>query len=563
MTTTVRRRPGRLGADGALEVLACVVTADRLASARDALMPALAGWLGANQAILWWRSEATDRWHRWASWPSPARLEQPASSQPPSELSAADLPALPGAQLQAYRSAGDSRIDPGYRRHAAAAGATHRLLIPLPAAPRPSSAGGGLAELFLTNPRELAAADHQLLDQLGRQLGPALARLAELAAIRADNLLLSAQMEGTPDGTVVVSPDRRVIAHNHRILEMFGLSEEQLRTDAPTEVSLRQVRDAIAHDPSMLPLLQWAHEHITDSIRRTVELADGRVLDMYGAPVFDRDGHYHGRAWYARDITARTRAERALRTVSDTLQRALRPPHLPTVPGVEFAGRYQAGGEAIEVGGDFYDVFAVGERRWAVLLGDVCGQGAHAAAVTALARHTVRAVAARAGPPSSVLAALNTALVEQDPGVPFVTAVYLTLALPPVGQIAPVTARLTCAGHPSPLLARRDGTMVSCGTPGSLLGVLDEPALTDVGIRLSPGDTLVLVTDGVLEARDASGTQFGETGLRQVLAGVARRTAEQTAAAIEAAVLDHRKGDRSDDFAILAITVPAGPPSPG
>src|SRR5919201_6500931 len=86
---------------------------------------------------------------------------------------------------------------------------------------------------------------------------------------------------------------------------------------------------------------------------------------------------------------ARLYSERSY--IASRLQHSLLPPHLPEVPGVEIAARFRPAGEANEVGGDFYDIYRTGDRRWAIVMGDVCGKGADAAAVTALARYTLRA----------------------------------------------------------------------------------------------------------------------------------------------------------------------------
>ncbi|MCV2490687.1 SpoIIE family protein phosphatase [Geodermatophilus sp. YIM 151500] len=251
----------------------------------------------------------------------------------------------------------------------------------------------------------------------------------------------------------------------------------------------------------------------------------------------------------------RLRAESEARRLADTLQRSLLPSRLPEIPGVQLAARYHAGGERSVVGGDTYDVMPLPDGGWMVLIADVCGTGAGAAASTALTRHTARAVAA-AGGPADVLAAVDAALqLEQGPGAaPFVTACCLLLR----PRLPGATGRLALAGHPQPLLRRAAGTVTALGHAGVPLG-LGEGAgrlgWPETGVRLAAGDTLVLYTDGVTEARDAGGRQFGEAGLCAVLERTADLDAESTVEAVAAAVAAHADGSQraSDDLAVLAL----------
>jgi PAS domain S-box-containing protein len=251
----------------------------------------------------------------------------------------------------------------------------------------------------------------------------------------------------------------------------------------------------------------------------------------------------------------RLRAESEVRELADTLQRSLLPSMLPSVPGLELAARYRPGGGSALVGGDTYDVVPLPDGRWMVLIADVCGTGAEAAAVTALTRHTARAAVASSGDPAEVLAAVHSALLHEQAGGPlrFVTAACLVLEPGP----GTVRARLSIAGHPRPLLRGADG-WAEVGVVGLPLGVGDEPRLESVAVALEPGASLVLYTDGVTEARDAEGTQFGEEGLVRLLTRPGPAAAECIVATIAAAVAERVSGSRyeADDLAVLAITVP-------
>jgi sigma-B regulation protein RsbU (phosphoserine phosphatase) len=252
-------------------------------------------------------------------------------------------------------------------------------------------------------------------------------------------------------------------------------------------------------------------------------------------------------------VEARQRAEAEsdrARALAETLQRTLLPPALPTVDGLDLGATYRPAGDGSEVGGDFYDVFETGGRHWNVVLGDVCGKGAAAATLTALARYTVRAAAIRLQKPSEVLGMLHDALEQSGTGG-FCTTLFGRVTATPTG------ARLTIAagGHHLPLRVTADRSIGTVGRSGSLLGILGPPRLHDVTIDLAPGDAVVLYTDGVIEAR-AGDEFFGEHRLRDVLVAAADRPAQDLADAVAAAAVDFQHGVTRDDIAVLVLAVP-------
>ena len=267
------------------------------------------------------------------------------------------------------------------------------------------------------------------------------------------------------------------------------------------------------------------------------------------------------RAYEEELLAARRRAEESearATALARTLQATFLPPQILAVPGLDVAGAYRPAGDGSEVGGDFYDVFETGRGTWAVVLGDVCGKGPEAAVVTALARYTVRAEALRTPYPSAVLAALHEALVRYHPDR-FCTALFALVEHRPEG----VGFTVASGGHHLPLRLRPDVTFESVGTPGTILGMLDTPRLTDATTVLGPGDVVVLYTDGVIEAR-RDREFFDDERLRAAVAGSATTNAQQIADSLVATALDFQQGHGKDDIAVVVIKVPAsGGEGPG
>jgi serine phosphatase RsbU (regulator of sigma subunit) len=238
------------------------------------------------------------------------------------------------------------------------------------------------------------------------------------------------------------------------------------------------------------------------------------------------------------------------RTIARTLQRSLRPGALPPIQGLSAAVRFRPAGEGIELGGDFYDLFGAGDGAWTALIGDVQGKGPDAAAVTALARHTMRAAAAYERRPSGVLGLLHRALRDQagDEGR-FCTVCYARLRV----ESGRVEVELACGGHPLPLVVHPDGRVTPVGRLGTLLGSDIAPQLTDVAVTLGPGEVLVFYTDGVTEVRRRRQEVFGHRQLVDLLATCAGLPPDAIVDRVETAVLAASEGRLRDDVAILAF----------
>jgi hypothetical protein len=237
------------------------------------------------------------------------------------------------------------------------------------------------------------------------------------------------------------------------------------------------------------------------------------------------------------------------RTIAQTLQRSLRPGALPEVPGLAAAVRFRPAGEGVELGGDFYDLYEAGGGAWAALIGDVQGKGPDAAAVTALARHTLRAGATYERSPSGVLALLHKALREQRTDGRFCTVAQAHMRL----GVGRMEVDIACGGHPLPLVIHPDGLVEPVGRLGTLLGTDIEPQLFDVTVALGAGDVLLLYTDGVTEVRRRRREVFGLAELSELLSRCGGLPPDAVADRVEAAVLAASEGRLRDDMAILAL----------
>ncbi|WP_433545380.1 SpoIIE family protein phosphatase [Streptomyces sp. CA-294286] len=238
--------------------------------------------------------------------------------------------------------------------------------------------------------------------------------------------------------------------------------------------------------------------------------------------------------------------------ISQSLQRSLLPPELPVVPNVEVEVIYRAAGEGNEVGGDFYDLFPIRDGAYGFAIGDVCGTGPQAAAVTGLARHALRLLAREGFSGPAVLERLNAAILDEGERSRFLTLLYGELWPQEDGSSI---LKIVCAGHPLPLRLRQDGTVTPAAEPQPLLGVMEDLELYEETITLDPGDVLLCVTDGITERREGA-RMLGDDGLADVLAGCTGLTAGAVAARVLRAVERFAAEPASDDMAILAMRVP-------
>lgn len=253
-----------------------------------------------------------------------------------------------------------------------------------------------------------------------------------------------------------------------------------------------------------------------------------------------------------RHLAIAIRVDRVFRQrsqVAEALQASLLPARLPTVPGLEFAAAYIGATQFQEISGDFYDVFKARDG-WGIAVGDVCGKGQDAAAMTAAARHAIRALAHVHGTPADVLAAANEVLVAEDYDDRFVTVSLAFIRQRERG----VQVQLGSCGHVGPAVVRADGRVEILEGNGLPLGLFDDTQPGRLELELHRGDVLFFYTDGVTEAR-GSDLSFFEDRLADELAAVAGRSASEIVRAVQELVTSFSAGELKDDVTILAVRV--------
>jgi sigma-B regulation protein RsbU (phosphoserine phosphatase) len=369
--------------------------------------------------------------------------------------------------------------------------------------------------------------------------------------------------DNAPCGYLSTLPDGTIIKANATFLAWTGYDRDALIGKRRFQ-DLLAVGDRIFYQTHAAPMLLM--QGMLREIAVQLVAASGTRLPMLmnaqlkrgedGQPRVIRTVLFDAseRLAYERELmAARRRAEESearARVLAETLQRSFLPPDIVTVPGLDIGGAYRPAGDGSEVGGDFYDVFRTSLQTWGIVLGDVCGKGASAAVVTALARYTVRAEALHVSSPAAVLEGLHRALLTYYPDT-LCTVLFVLLDQVPEGH------RLTIAtgGHPLPMCRRADGSIETLGRTGRFLGLTEAANVSESAAVLGPGDMAVLYTDGVTEARDGDAF-FGEARIAEVLAASARLTAQAAADAVVAAALAFQHGRARDDIAVVVVRKP-------
>ncbi len=308
------------------------------------------------------------------------------------------------------------------------------------------------------------------------------------------------------------------------------ITEEMLEAAAINDEHLRLLRSVGMRSVLLVPLA--VHDRLIGALT-LVSAESGRGFDQ-GDLEFARQIAQRAAlaVEHARLYTDRTYA-------AETLEASLRPGPLPQIAGWSLAAEYRP---AAEIGGDFYEIWPVGDA-WIAIIGDVTGKGVDAAALTALARHTAREASHADPSPSYILSRVDAALKHRD-ALAVCTALVLRLNH---GEVT-----VAAGGHPLPLRLH-DGTVTTAGEYGSILGALVRPSWPESTFTLSSGETLIAITDGVTDALDGNRARFGDDRLKDLLRHTYPDTAESICHAVIDALVAYQAVEQADDIAILTL----------
>jgi phosphoserine phosphatase RsbU/P len=374
--------------------------------------------------------------------------------------------------------------------------------------------------------------------------------------------------ENAPCGYFTAGADRRIRSVNGVLSRWLGYPADDLIGEPFTQLFSAGTR--IHYETHFAPMLRATGELsgievellTADRGRLPVFLTANLKVGSDGRPdlvrvVLHPAGDRH--SYETELLSARQRAEQERAQVEvlvATLRHSLLPPMLSPPAGVEVAAYYHPA-SVHEVGGDFYDLFPLSERRWGFFLGDVCGKGPSAAVITSLTRYTLRAAAVYNEDPVAVLHNLDTVLRQRHAtsDISFCTVIFGLLTPSDTG----VDIDLASGGHPPALLLSADGAARYVQTPGGqALGISPQPTFVASSVHMAAGDTLVLYTDGLTEARTGvDNARFDDAGALLRFAELhGPTTAHQIVADIEGVLAQLADGVQ-DDAAILAIGMPA------
>lgn len=397
---------------------------------------------------------------------------------------------------------------------------------------------------------------HETLVNLTRLTVPELAQLTVIDLLDDDGAVRTAVAAApAPEDAAAVEEMRRThplsAASRHPVAAVLRTGRPLLLAEM-TPAYQHRIAEGSEHF-SLMRRLRYHSAIVVPLIARQRVLGTLSLLRMDDSFSYDQDDLVLCEELARRSGLAvdNARLFESTRLLARTLQESLLPATFPQIPGVCITGRYRPAEQGQQVGGDFYDAFTIGPDHWGIAIGDVCGKGPQAAVVTALARYTIRAVAGQ--DPADVLALLNQAALRDRASLAdrFLTAVFA------VGSKRGDRLELAIAagGHPPPLVLRADGRTEQVIVGGPLLGVTPAVSYQAAHAVLEPGDTMLLYTDGLTDAR-APGHVLSEAELMDLLAEGRELEGDELAEFLEQRATAGQ--DPRDDIAILLLEVPRG-----
>jgi PAS domain S-box-containing protein len=390
----------------------------------------------------------------------------------------------------------------------------------------------------------------ETLHRLAEMTVPGLADIAVVDLLEGGGVVKTAVAAATdPAHARAIEAMRREhplrLEGSHPVASVLRSGRPALEAELPP--SFQRV---IAEGPEHLELMRRLRYHsaiVVPLVARQRVLGTLSLLRLEGA-----DPYEHSDLVLAEELARRAalavdnaRLFEATRDLARTLQRSLLPHELPTIPGVRVSDRYRAAAQG-QVGGDFYDLFRISSDHWGVAIGDVCGKGPEAASLTSLVRYTLRAVAEPNAP--GALRRLNER-VMRDPrplSEQFVTVLFAVAWL----SGDELVVQFASAGHPPPLILRRDGPVERLRMSGPLIGLTMTPEYRSAQVTLGSGDAVLLYTDGLTDAR-APGMILDEDHLIDFLGRAEGRRGDELTDFLEREATGGE--DPRDDIAMLVM----------
>jgi len=390
------------------------------------------------------------------------------------------------------------------------------------------------------------------------------------ATLKFKSALLETQREASIDGILVVDSAGKMISFNRRFVEMWGIPDEVIATGSD-ERALQSVRDKLADPQAFMARVQYLYDHRDETSRDEIPLRDGRTFDRYSAPVIGADGTHYGRVWYFRDITKRKQVEEALQRAHDEAQAArardaeigavIQRTLLLSLPPTASAD-FQTAALAVPssgIDGDFYEFLLHPNRCLDIIFGDVMGKGVPAALLSAgtkteflrsLVHLLVGSPRGHIPQPADIVNRVHQVLTQHLLDLDsFVTLSYVRFDAP--------ASKVTLVDCGSTKLIRRAGDTgrIDCLSGFNLpLGSAASEVYAEATFDYAPNDLFVLYSDGVTEARNPAGEEYG---LERLCDLIARRTdldSQQLAKSISEAVTGF-VGSRSlaDDLTCVVL----------
>ena len=391
-----------------------------------------------------------------------------------------------------------------------------------------------------------------------------LEQLAALAQRRAEELeeeraRLDSIIESMPVALLVCDTDLNVVASNSVARQYAEALQAEERCDDKPEAELAQLVQALrkngtpADEPAIVRSLRGERCKGRTRILRNHSGAEV-AISTDTAPLRDADGEVVGVVVACSDITEQVHAEDHVReiyrrehAVVEKLQSSFMLTECPRLDRFDMAQRYKAALDEALVGGDFYDVFRVGDERLGIVIADVAGKGLKAAVYTAMTKYMLRAYALEESAPELVLARLNEALSACTPTEVFVTLIYGIL------DGGKGTFNYANAGHEHPIhysMSAKSGTMLD--VTGRALALVQGSSYTTQTLPIGSGDVLLLYTDGITDAGWGV-NRLGQERLQDIVAAGAASSAHEIAEMVLNTALEFAGGKAVDDAALIVI----------